>query len=40
MNTMLRTAFALIATFAVAGLNAASAQTPPPAGAKVTIVNL
>jgi hypothetical protein len=35
MITLFRTTLALAAAFAVAGLSAASAQTPPPAGAKV-----
>lgn len=40
MITMFRTALALFAAFAVAGLTQASAQTASPAGAKVTIINL
>jgi len=40
MTTFKQTALALLAAFAVAGLSTASAQTPSPAGAKVTIINL
>jgi hypothetical protein len=38
MITLLRTMLALIGAFAIAG--SASAQTPSPAGAKVTFINL
>jgi Domain of unknown function (DUF4399) len=34
------TALLLLTAFAIAGSNAASAQTPSPAGAKVSIINL
>lgn len=40
MITFKQTALALLAALAVAGMNSASAQTPSPAGAKVTIINL
>jgi hypothetical protein len=40
MNKLIRTALALVAVVAVAGLNSAFAQTPSPAGAKVYIINL
>jgi hypothetical protein len=40
MITMFRTTLALAAAFAVASLTSVSAQTPSPAGAKVTIINL
>jgi hypothetical protein len=40
MSTLTRATLALLAAFAFAGLNIASAQTPSPAGAKVYIINL
>ncbi len=40
MIALFRTTFALVAAIAVAGLTAASAQTPSPPDAKVYIVNL
>jgi len=40
MITFKQTALALLTAFAVAGVSAASAQTPAPAGAKVAIINL
>ena len=40
MLTFARTTLALLAAFAAAGLSAASAQTPSPAGAKVYFINL
>jgi hypothetical protein len=40
MTRLIRTTLALVAAFAIAGLNSAAAQTPSPAGAKVYIINL
>jgi hypothetical protein len=40
MNRLIRTALALLAAFAIAGLNSAAAQTRSPAGAKVYFINL
>jgi hypothetical protein len=40
MITFKKTAIALLAALAVAGMSAASAQTPSPVGAKVYIINL